>query len=198
MNIQLLMSYLFSLLIYSFLGWIFETVYCSFVEGTFVKRGMLYGPYCPIYGFGAIGCIILLGNIENPFLLYLSGMITSVILEYITSYVLEKIFHQRWWDYSHMRYQIKGRISLAGALTFGAFAVIINKIIQPLINMALTMIASSPLILLVIILFMICIVITLLDISMTLIHLTHYENKYITIIYEKTPLKDILSKIEDK
>lgn len=89
---------------YSIVGWVYESLICSVGARHFVNRGFLNGPYCPIYGFGAVFDLILLGKIENPFLLFLLGAIVTCTLEYLTSYGMEKIFHARWWDYS------KGRI----------------------------------------------------------------------------------------
>lgn len=121
------------LITYSVMGWIYESIYCSFKEGNIINRGFFYGPYCPIYGFAAIVDIIFLNKLSNPLEIFILGMIVSVILEYVTSYILEKIFNKRWWDYSEIPFNIKGRICLRATILFGIFAVILIKVIHPLI-----------------------------------------------------------------
>ncbi len=116
---------------YSAVGWIYETIICSIDQRKLVKRGFLCGPYCPIYGFGALLDILLLGRIENPFLLFTVGAATASILEYVTSWLMEALFHARWWDYSHMKFNLHGRICLLGAAVFGLFAVVLVKFLHP-------------------------------------------------------------------
>ena len=128
---ELLVTYFLWFMFYSFLGWVWETILCSLTEGHFVYRGFLNGPYCPIYGFGALIDIALLHWFDNPFLLFLMGALLASVLEYLTSYVMEYYFHARWWDYSEKRFNLNGRICLEGALVFGLFAVILLKGIQP-------------------------------------------------------------------
>lgn len=96
-----------------------------------MKRGFLFGPYCPIYGFGALFIILFLSSIDDAILLFLIGSVLTCTLEYITSWGMEKIFKARWWDYSYMKYQLNGRICLLGAVVFGAFAVLVVKFFQP-------------------------------------------------------------------
>ena len=116
---------------YSAVGWIYETIICSINQRKLVKRGFLCGPYCPIYGFGALLDILLLGRIENSLLLFAAGAAAACVLEYITSWLLEALFHARWWDYSHMRFNLHGRICLLGAGVFGLFAVVLVKFLHP-------------------------------------------------------------------
>lgn len=129
----MLNRYIFWLILYSIIGWIYETCLCSITERRFVNRGFLNGPYCPIYGFGAVLVILLLGRIQNPILLFLAGAVLTCSLEYFTSWLMERIFHARWWDYSDRKFQIKGRICLAGALVFGTLSVVVVKWLHPLI-----------------------------------------------------------------
>ena len=124
--------YFFWFLLYSFLGWLSETLLYMLRDGKVVKRGFLFGPLCPIYGFGCCLCILLLyGKIRNPFLLFLAGMGITSGLEYITHFVMEKVFHAMWWDYSNRRFNIRGRIYLKGCLLFGLGVLLILKVIQP-------------------------------------------------------------------
>lgn len=118
--------------IYSVLGWVCETVYCSVIQRKFVNRGFLNGPVCPIYGVGAILVIFLLqpaaGNVA---LLFVSGVVVTTILEYLTSVLLEKLFHMKWWDYSHFKLQINGRVCLLNSLMFGALSVFVMLVLHP-------------------------------------------------------------------
>lgn len=130
----LLENYFLWLMIYSILGWIYESILCSIKAGKFINRGFLNGTYCPIYGWGAILDILVLGKIENPALLFLLGVIVTCTLEYLTSYVMEKMFHARWWDYSYMKFNLNGRVCLVGALIFGMFSVLLILFIHPMIE----------------------------------------------------------------
>ena len=131
-------------LVYSVLGWVWESVFCSlWTTGHFVNRGFLNGPYCPIYGYGALLDLILLGRVDDPLLLlFISGSLCC-LLEYFTSVAMEKLFHARWWDYSHMRFHINGRICLLGFLAFGAFSVVLIRFVNPLIVQTLTGISKT-------------------------------------------------------
>lgn len=116
---------------YSVLGWVYETILCSTLERRFISRGFLNGPYCPIYGFGAILVIAVLGDVDNIAALFLSGVVLTCSLEYVTSWGMEKLFHARWWDYSDKKWNINGRICLLGAVAFGSFSVLLIKGIHP-------------------------------------------------------------------
>lgn len=118
-------------LFYSFAGWVYESILCSITERKWVNRGFLYGPLCPIYGSGAVLILLALGRLTNPLVLFLSGMTLCSILEYAVSWLMEKLFHARWWDYSHMRFQLNGRICLLGAVVFGLFAMVLVLWIHP-------------------------------------------------------------------
>lgn len=127
--------------IYSVCGWIWESVFYSFwTKHRFIDRGFLKGPYCPIYGCGAILNISILGRVSNPVLLLFLAGVMSCVLEYATSYAMEKLFHARWWDYSDMRFNINGRICLLGFLGFGAASVVLIKLIHPFLVQVLNII----------------------------------------------------------
>ncbi len=121
---------------YCFLGWLWESAYRSCVHRRVINSGFLVGPYIPIYGFGALLYIGLLHFTTRPVELFFLGGLLACSLEFITSWLLEKIFHARWWDYSKRFGNINGRVCIAGYLTFGAFAVllpIIQRLIGPLV-----------------------------------------------------------------
>ncbi len=127
------------LMVYSFFGWVYETILCSAAQRKLVNRGFLLGPICPIYGCGAVLIILVLGRgTENVLGLFLSGAMLTCTLEYATSYLMEKLFHARWWDYSKRRYNLNGRVCLEGALVFGTFSVLLVRWIHPAVSAWLT------------------------------------------------------------
>ncbi len=118
--------------IYSVLGWCLE-VSCKLIEKKrFINRGFLIGPYCPIYGYGALIMTIILSKyLEDPITLFIMIILSCSILEYYTSLALEKLFHTRWWDYSQKRFNINGRICLETMIPFGIFGLLIMYKINP-------------------------------------------------------------------
>lgn len=125
-------KFFFYFFCYSFLGWLYESTLCSLVgERRFINRGFLLGPYCPIYGTGAVLCWLLLKDTTSVFLVFGSSAVLCCALEYITSFCMEKFLNARWWDYSNMPFQIQGRICLYGGIIFGAANVAIRFIVQP-------------------------------------------------------------------
>jgi len=114
--------------IYCFLGWIWESIYRTIRLRRIINSGFLVGPYIPIYGFGAMLFIVLMHFTTRPVELFFIGGSLACTLEYVTSWLLEIIFHARWWDYSTQICNIKGRICLSGFLGFGAAAVIMPYI----------------------------------------------------------------------
>ena len=124
-------------IILSFLGWAYESSICSLInEKRLINRGFMIGPICPIYGIGAIACYLIGHRITSVFLLFTISSIMCSILEYVTSFILEKLFHDKWWDYSMMKFQIQGRVCLAGAILFGTGnTVLIRYIIPDMLNL---------------------------------------------------------------
>jgi uncharacterized membrane protein len=110
---------------YSFAGWLWESIFLSLgQQHKIINRGFLNGPYCPIYGLGALAAAYVSSVVGAHYvsLFLLSGLI-ACILEYITSFILEKLFHARWWDYSNRFLNLNGRICLAGFIIFGIASV---------------------------------------------------------------------------
>ncbi|NEG55753.1 hypothetical protein GFD21_08290 [Bifidobacterium sp. SMA15] len=118
-------------LFYSLCGWVYESILVSVQQRRPVNRGFLNGPLCPIYGTGAVLAVVLLGGIRNPVALFLTASVGACILEYLTSWAMEKLFHARWWDYSHFRFNLNGRICLLGAIVFGIGGIVIVDVVQP-------------------------------------------------------------------
>ena len=127
--IYLLFIYFF---IYSILGWVAEEIYSRLNSGKWTNRGFLYGPYCPIYGFGGIMIVFFLQPFNNnPIIVFLLGCLLTTLLEYFTSYIMEKLFDAKWWDYSHMPFNVKGRICLLNSILFGILGLFITYLIHP-------------------------------------------------------------------
>lgn len=126
-NIELFVQYLPQMVIIfaliSFGGWVYETIYCSVVEGEFTKRGFLFGPTCPIYGIGAIAEWLVLGQISNPIIVFIIGAVLATVIEYSTGLFLERRFKKKWWDYSMFKFNLHGRICPQASAVFGAFSV---------------------------------------------------------------------------
>lgn len=122
------------LMIYSIIGWVYESTICSISQRKLINRGFLNGPYCPIYGTGAVLVLLVLGRIQNPVLLFFAGAVLTCSLEYLTSWLMEKLFHARWWDYSKRKCNIGGRVCLIGAVVFGAFSVVLILVLHPFIK----------------------------------------------------------------
>lgn len=125
--------------IYGFLGWGVEVAFHAVKAGKFVNRGFLNGPICPIYGVGV--CIVvsfLTPYKENLILLYVVSTILVTVLEFITGWVLEKVFHNKWWDYSNMPLNIHGYVCLLFSLAWGIGCVIIVDFVHPLFEIVVT------------------------------------------------------------
>lgn len=142
------LSLLFLLFItYSFIGWCME-VGCKLVElKKFINRGFLIGPYCPIYGWGCILIILLLNKYtDDPLVLFIMAIVICSILEYFTSYFMEKLFKARWWDYSRRKFNINGRICLETMIPFGLLGCLIMYFVNPFFVSVYSKIPSNILI----------------------------------------------------
>ena len=136
--------YFWIFLIYSFGGWFMESVGGIIKLKKFVNRGFLIGPYCPVYGTGVVLLSILLGKYENDLVtLFFLSMLVCGTLEYFTSYIMEKWFNARWWDYSKNKFNINGRICLETTIPFGLAGCFILKIGNPFITKYLEMIPAN-------------------------------------------------------
>lgn len=116
---------------YSIVGWIYETIYCSIKGLKWDNRGMLIGPYCPIYGVGAVADVLLCSHLDSVTAVFFCCMFGSAVLEYSTSYATEHLFHAVWWDYSKLPFNINGRICLGCSLGFGVAGPIVLYGIHP-------------------------------------------------------------------
>ncbi len=147
----MLVSKLFiEFVVYSFLGWVYECIYCTVKEGHWRNRGFLFGPICPIYGTGAVACHLVFGYLpwfsKIPYKMipiwkiFLICAIGSIILEYSTSYFLEKRFHAVWWEYNDIPLNINGRVCLPATVGFGVAGIMVTRFVLPFSEKVMDMI----------------------------------------------------------
>lgn len=125
--------------LYSFIGWVMETILCSILEKHFVNRGFLNGPICPIYGCGVLLILLCLTPVKDRIsalwlallVVFVVGVVLASVLEYVTSWLMEKLFHARWWDYSTHKFNLNGRICLDTSLAWGVLSILLVYLIQP-------------------------------------------------------------------
>lgn len=124
--------YFLLFMIYSVIGWCME-VTCKLIQyKRFINRGFLIGPYCPIYGYGAILITVLLKKyIYDPWVLFVMAILVCGTLEYLTSFFMEKIFKARWWDYSQRKFNLNGRVCLGTIIPFGILGLFIMYVSNP-------------------------------------------------------------------
>lgn len=156
--------------IYAFLGWCLEVIYASVNTGKFVNRGFLNGAVCPIYGVGAVLLIIFLTPLSNHLpLLFLASVTIASLLELVGGYMLEKLFHMRWWDYTEEPFNIGGFICLKFSLMWGLAGIFLMKLIQPMIAGILSHLPTTPVLLIICIFYLILIT----DCLITIIAIAH-------------------------
>ena len=121
-------------ILFSFIGWICEVIYVGVTSAhKFVNRGFLHGPICPVYGFGGVVILMLPPSLYATWIpLFLASMILCTTVEYFVSWLMEKLFHTRWWDYSHYKIQLNGRICLLNSILFGFLGVVVIHFVYPL------------------------------------------------------------------
>lgn len=125
--------YFFMFFCYSIFGWVMECISCSIKERKFIHdRGFLIGPYCPIYGYGAMYMYFFLNRYHDDLIvLFVMGVFGTSLLEYLTSYFMEKIFKARWWDYSNCHFNLEGRICLRNSIAFGILGILFTYVMNP-------------------------------------------------------------------
>lgn len=119
-------------LFWGIVGWMIEGIDMRIEAGEFQNRGFLHMPLCPIYGTGMAMGTVFLDSVKNSYLiLFVFGVVFCSAVEYIVGGIMEKLFHSKWWDYSHMRYNIKGRVCLRNAVLFGFGAILVFGFVEP-------------------------------------------------------------------
>ena len=139
---MIISHYVLCFFFYSLIGWVWETIFCTFTRHRWANRGFLYGPICPIYGAGGIAIQLLVQLLTSLtgaasatefawWQIFLFSFVVCTILEYITHYLLEKLFHAYWWDYTNMPLNINGRICLPVSACFGLAGVLLVYVVIP-------------------------------------------------------------------
>ena len=132
--------YFILFIMYSFLGWIVDVTDVLINSKKLVNRGFLIGPICPIYGVGLLLITLLLNDYtDRPLVLFILTIFICMTLEYFTSYVMEKLFNARWWDYSDKKYNLNGRICLETTIPFGLGGLLVMYVINPLFTKVLSL-----------------------------------------------------------
>ena len=124
-------------LIFSIAGLIIETLYCYITTGVLESRkGLIWGPFCPVYGVSAVVLIVLLERYKdrNIFELFALGFIGGSIVEYTLSFGLEAIYGIRFWDYTYTNIHLNGRICLQFSIYWGILSVILIKFVMPILD----------------------------------------------------------------
>ena len=144
---MLIAQYFVEFIFYSFLGWVWESIYCTIKEKKWADRGFLFGPVCPIYGSCVVATSIVFsvfGFLSSPDFpiwgVFIICYLGSAVAEYATSWILEKRFHARWWDYSTIPLNINGRICVPVSIAFGLAGVAIVKYLIPAVENVHTMV----------------------------------------------------------
>lgn len=128
-------------IIYAFIGWCTEVAYAALNTGKFVNRGFLNGPYCPIYGCGVVIVVAVLTPLkENLFILFAGSFLLTSTLEFVTGFLLEKVFHNKWWDYSEFPFNIKGYVCLKFSIYWGLACTFVMDVVHPAIYKFITVI----------------------------------------------------------
>lgn len=178
--------------IYSFLGWVVESTFCSINEHKLINRGFLSGPICPIYGFGALIVILSLTPfLSHPLFLFIDAVVLTSILEYFTSYAMEQLFHARWWDYSQHRFNLNGRICLATSLSFGGLSLFVMYVLHPGVVHLVSYLPQVAQIVISIIILLVFLV----DLSTTVQSTINFQQKLDHLAELSTQIKDKLDSI---
>lgn len=185
MYIHKVYQWVFIFFIYSFFGWIWETSFKSIQKRKFINRGFLNGPWLPIYGFGALIILFVTLPVQDNFVLvFLLGAIVASIFEFFVGYGMEKLFHARYWDYSHLPLNIKGYIALPISLVWGLFSLILVYIIDVPISRFVAQFSATQLI--------------VLDIILAVLFVVDSVLSIIQALDLKTILKQLELPLEDK
>lgn len=189
-----LSQYFICFIIYSFLGWVYESLFYTFQFKKPVNTGFLRGCICPIYGIVCVMNIAFWGNVKSGVLIFFASMITVSVMEYIVSYVLEHLFKKRWWDYSDWPLNINGRISLISSVGFGAMSLLQLRLLQPTIMKVVLHIPPGT-VKLISILFIIAVVF---DLYLTIRDMDKDDDKLWFVDEESDAFRNANEKLEEK
>ena len=140
-RVQICILYFF---LFAFIGWLMETLYAIYNLGHFTKRGFLYGPICPIYGYGALMLILFLGKYrKNNLKLFVYAAVLFSVFEYVASYALDALFSMHWWDYTNEFFNLNGRISIFYSFAWGIIAILFLNHVYPFLKKKINLLLSK-------------------------------------------------------
>ena len=184
--------YILLFFIYSFIGWLIEVIGKLIEKHKFINRGFLVGPICPIYGHGCILMILTLGRYkDNPLTLFIYAIFICSLLEYFTSYFMEKIFKARWWDYSTRKFNLNGRICAETMIPFGILGTLVICVINPIFEYLLNLFSFETIKITAIVLFVLYII----DNIISLTIMFGFKGTLKTV--EKDGTEEITKKVKD-
>ena len=144
MSIYSFFFYFLLFMIYSIAGWLMEVIAVGIEKRKFINRGFFIGPYCPIYGFSALIMLFLFKDYKtDPFVLFIMTAFVCTFFEYVTSFIMEKLFKARWWDYSHKTFNINGRVCLENSVIFGILGLALITVINPFVMDLLSKVSNG-------------------------------------------------------
>ena len=183
--------YFLLFLIYSFIGWLIEVIGKLIEKHKFINRGFLIGPICPIYGHGCLLMILTLSRYkDNPLTLFICAIFICSLLEYFTSYFMEKIFKARWWDYSTRKFNLNGRICAETMIPFGILGTLVICVINPIFEYLLNLFNFETIKITAVVLFIIYII----DYTISLIIMFGFKGTLKTV--EKDGTEEITKKVK--
>ena len=122
-------------LIYSFFGWVSESVYMSICNRKITNRGFMLGPFCPIYGFGALSVYFILRPLSsNTIVLYIAGALLATAFEYVVARLMQCVFGDVWWDYNDKPFNYKGVLCLESTLAWGLYTILMFRVLHKVVN----------------------------------------------------------------
>ena len=184
---------IFYFIIYSFLGWCLESVYKTIIFKKPTNSGFLYGSFCPMYGIGAVMMIVLSKLSDNIIIIFLLSFVLFSVWEYIVAVILEKCFKTKYWDYSELKFNIKGRICLKNSFYWGLLGVILIYAIQPIVERLTNLISEQILLYINVLL---CIIISL-DTIITITKLIVIDKKIKQIFEIGEAIKEKLAELKE-
>lgn len=181
-------------MMYSVIGYVVEVISASLTNKKFcLSRGFLIGPYLPVFGFGCLIITTFISKYSDDYIvIFILGMFLCCLVEYVTSYVLEKIFGLRWWDYSDRKFNINGRINLVTGIKFGLGSIFLLKVLNPILFRLFDIIPNNILIIISLLLTFLIIIDTMIS-SYIIARLKVDTKKY----FRRDATEDIKEKVRE-
>lgn len=131
---NLILNYILLFIVCAFIGWLWEVVLFFVKTGEFINRGVLHGPWLPIYGFGGLGIAVFLQNFKkHPLVVFFAALVGCGLMEYLTAWYLETFKGLKWWDYSNVPFNLDGRICLVSVVSFGLCGLAMTYLLYPVL-----------------------------------------------------------------